>query len=549
MDEETVVIDDPRCEGVDRELDSRGLIKMACRMAGYLATTPEVLADTPKERLARRRTQRVVTIESIGYVLDRSISRGRGSYDEHTRLYRLWEIELRPKIVALARGNSTKEIMPLLLMGLGKTFWRNRGKTRRDIEDYVAILGGIPARYPLTGLKSKEVGSNKMLHWIVRDLDAIRNKWGRVLVRTCLTGHTPYAPQFLGVQTEPVVIEGVDFGKFFIGLPLAADCYRELPEPESRIRFIPYTPRAPYTARGMNEEQLRVAVESQTLYYHPHVNHSLGLCFGDARVAVRGALQQGRLFDVFYLAQQRLFEYNAAGPYSPLSTWTGGWTCGECGTACPPPIPRCGINGCTNYITVCTSCQASRTTVSARCTFCGRPTCGSSGCLQWCAVGHHGVCRTCLDTQPESRAMYYEMGFGALKECMVCGLSGCTEHLRWVSLTGLGRGLKEVEGSRIIWRTLDGIVASSPGGDGCRGTSFRREPMICEACWKIVASMPVTIGDHGRVYSGFLTEKEIQDVEKTQEKPSNLHPESTTQGYGSSTPTRGYGSGSPVGYA
>ena len=92
----------------------------------------------------------------------------------------------------------------------------------------------------------------------------------------------------LSVETEPIVLEGMDLGRFRIAL----DWSRwEDDQPYDIIALEP-NPAAGNSA-----------------VTHPHIEQD-GLCTGEGRLPIRQALAEGRLFDLFLLIRQILSTYN-----------------------------------------------------------------------------------------------------------------------------------------------------------------------------------------------------------------------------------------------
>jgi len=129
---------------------------------------------------------------------------------------------------------------------------------------------------------------------------------------------------------------------------------------------------------------------------HPHVYENT-LCEGDAKLAIRTALQQGRLSDVFLLISRVLHTYNPGSAYTKLSEWDG-VCCPDCGDHCGIEdfgrCDQCDIERCDPCLTGCGDCGNS---LCSRCEHlcdgCQEPHC--PGCLESCSDCARSVCPAC----------------------------------------------------------------------------------------------------------------------------------------------------------
>ncbi len=199
---------------------------------------------------------------------------------------------------------------------------------------------------------------------IWRELIAIQDEF--VEIRSDLKNHV------IKVTTEPIELEGVDFGRFQIVL----DWHQ-------------IASRYSYTIEALDP----YPAESKENLFHPHVNDGV-LCEGDGQAAIRQALHQGRLFDFFVLVRQVLFTYNRTSAYLTLDKWSG-FPCRDCGeVAESEELLRC--RECLD--TVCTGCAGS---------------CNS--CCEGCCQGCQRICPHCEN--------YYCPA--CLIDCSACGSTGC----------------------------------------------------------------------------------------------------------------------------
>lgn len=167
----------------------------------------------------------------------------------------------------------------------------------------------------------------------------------------------------ISVITTPVVLEGVDLGRFEICLD-----WRRLG-----------CSRSPYTVSAVDK---RRAVRDSALS-HPHVRDDR-LCEGDGEAAIRSALRDGRLLDFFTIVAQTLSTYNPQSAYLALDDWLGA-SCTDCGAVVDSDETSC-CERCEQEL--CGDCQC-------RCTECGRIACTDCGT----ACSHCGqhYCRECLN--------------------------------------------------------------------------------------------------------------------------------------------------------
>lgn len=173
------------------------------------------------------------------------------------------------------------------------------------------------------------------------------------------------------VETEPIVLEDVNLGRFRIRLEW------------SRCDNLP-----DYSVLAVDPRYL----DGDDAVTHPHVENGY-LCEGDGKAAIRVALESGRLFDFFVLVRQILQTYNASSAYVTLSEWDGG-SCSDCGgSVSDDEALHC--QNCESLL--CGEC----------CRGCG--TCGEGccyGCLFRCGDCEQQICRACLNRCPVCRGDY-----------------------------------------------------------------------------------------------------------------------------------------------
>jgi hypothetical protein len=164
----------------------------------------------------------------------------------------------------------------------------------------------------------------------------------------------------VSVVTRPVVLAGVDLGRFEITLD-----WRRVG-----------AARTSYAVSAMDE---RCALSDSSLA-HPHVRDEQ-LCEGDGSAAIRSALRGGRLLDFYTIVAQILATYNPQSAYLAIDQWCG-ISCTDCGSVVDEAscCERCQSD-------LCGDCQDS-------CTACGRLAC--SDCGSSCSHCGERHCRECL---------------------------------------------------------------------------------------------------------------------------------------------------------
>ncbi|WP_437193250.1 hypothetical protein [Planctomicrobium sp. SH527] len=183
------------------------------------------------------------------------------------------------------------------------------------------------------------------------------------------------AEKTVSIITEPVILEGIELGPFEIRLDWTQ---------------LPLTP--PYEVLALEPHPAGDSPGTT----HPHV-HDRILCEGEAREAIRLALDQGRLGDVGLLINQVLHTYNPGSAYTKLADWEG-VPCADCGGPCPAedltPCVGCEQSSCPDCCSSCRECGDSLCSAcEQRCTDCQEPHC--AGCLESCADCGQEVCPSC----------------------------------------------------------------------------------------------------------------------------------------------------------
>ena len=173
------------------------------------------------------------------------------------------------------------------------------------------------------------------------------------------------AKNTLSVVTEPITLDDVPLGPFRIQLELdkLSELYKDRP-----YRVIALNPNPAAT-----DEEVT----------HPHVSGEK-LCEGDGCVAIRSALEQGRLSDFFTMVRNILNTYNPDSPYVSLDDWSGE-PCYDCGYVMSREN--------TYYCSYCEHDYCEECSTCCRC--CGETCC--LGCSQQCPHCEDHACMNCMN--------------------------------------------------------------------------------------------------------------------------------------------------------
>ena len=188
------------------------------------------------------------------------------------------------------------------------------------------------------------------------------------------------AENTVSVVTESIALEDVYLGPFRIQLEL--DKLSEL-----------YADR-PYHVVALNPNP--VATDEEVT--HQHISGEK-LCEGDGCVAIRTALEQGRLSDFFTMVRNILNTYNPDSPYIALYDWDGD-PCYDCGYVTSRDntyyCSYCDHSYCEQCSTCCRCCDETCCLgCSEQCPHCEDHAC--MNCMNECAECDSRCCSSCLD--------------------------------------------------------------------------------------------------------------------------------------------------------
>ena len=211
---------------------------------------------------------------------------------------------------------------------------------------------------------------------------SMRDIYQELLQAEAEFGEMEYRPKSreVAVVTDDVELEGVYLGPFEIRL---------------RVPSLPDMDRdGVYTIVALDPQP----AQSDSRVTHPHVQGGR-LCAGDAAVAIRTALVDGRIFDFFCLVQCVLTHYNPRSPYVSLDAWYG-VTCYECGHLTSEDnrsfCYRCEHDFCDECMAWCHHCeQPCCINCTETCRICEKTTCVR--CMETCAECQEELCQTCLE--------------------------------------------------------------------------------------------------------------------------------------------------------
>ena len=206
---------------------------------------------------------------------------------------------------------------------------------------------------------------------IFADLMQIEDEFGEL--------NFDFEAKTVSVTTDPVTLDDIPLGSFEIRLSIdeTSKLYSDSP-----YRVIAIEPNP---------------AGSDSNVTHPHVS-SEKLCEGDGHVAIRKAIEQGRLCDFFTIVANILQTYNPDSPYVSLDDWEG-ISCYDCGyTVAGDECYYCEYCD-REYCSQCsTYCQICDTTLCLGCSFecqdCEQPVC--RGCTATCIECEESVCKDCL---------------------------------------------------------------------------------------------------------------------------------------------------------
>lgn len=188
------------------------------------------------------------------------------------------------------------------------------------------------------------------------------------------------AENTISVITESITLDDVYLGPFKIQLELK--------------KFNSLYTASPYHIIALSPNP---AATDETVT-HPHVSNET-LCEGDGCVAIRTALEQGRLSDFFTMVRSILTTYNPDSPYVALIDWDGD-ACYDCGYVTSRDYiyycNYCEHDYCEQCSTYCRCCDETCCLgCSEQCSYCEDQVC--MNCMKECAECDSACCSSCLE--------------------------------------------------------------------------------------------------------------------------------------------------------
>ena len=184
----------------------------------------------------------------------------------------------------------------------------------------------------------------------------------------------------ISIVTDPITLDGVALGPFSIQLKL--DKLSELSKDHV------------YHVVALNPNP---AATDETVT-HPHVSNEK-VCEGDGSVAIKAALEQGRLSDFFTMVRSILNTYNPDSPYVALHDWDG-TPCYDCGYTMNSEDTYyccyCEHDYCAECSTYCRQCEETVCLgCSGQCSYCEEMLCHN--CVSGCEKCGELFCPSCLE--------------------------------------------------------------------------------------------------------------------------------------------------------
>ncbi len=181
----------------------------------------------------------------------------------------------------------------------------------------------------------------------------------------------------LSAITEPIVLEGVDLGRF-----------------EIRLDWDDLGESSPYGVTALDADELGGPGSE---FPHPHVRGET-LCEGEGMRSIACALRTGRLLDFFEIVRQILQTYNSGSAYVQMARWHGR-ECKDCGDAATADestaCERCGRDLCLACSVTCGACRGDCCAdCRGECAACDEPLCDR--CAVWCDDCDGRFCPDCL---------------------------------------------------------------------------------------------------------------------------------------------------------
>ena len=132
------------------------------------------------------------------------------------------------------------------------------------------------------------------------------------------------------------------------------------------------------------------------MYFHPHVNGSGEICFGEVRSAYSAAQERKDYLSMMDIAESVVRNYFEPGAYVKLIDWYPP-ECKTCRSKPAHACQGCGTPRCDEHSTRCEKCGAERCeSCEPECKICGTSTC-QCGMVK-CSASGAAICKDCMVT-------------------------------------------------------------------------------------------------------------------------------------------------------
>jgi hypothetical protein len=234
------------------------------------------------------------------------------------------------------------------------------------------LLGEVDYSLPrIRSLAEKPQKETAKLPLLIDELDGLQKEFGDIELDA--------SKNTLSAVTESITLDGIYLGPFKIQLEL------------NKLDQLYYS--SPYLVIAL-EPNPAATNDSVT---HPHVSDER-LCEGEGSIAIRAALEEGRICDFFTIVRSILNTYSPDSPYVSLDNWDG-TTCYDCGYTMSSEdtyfCPSCEHDYCPDCSTYCRRCEETVCLgCSGQCSYCEEMLCRN--CVSACEECGKLFCESCL---------------------------------------------------------------------------------------------------------------------------------------------------------
>lgn len=500
----------------------------AYRVLELLAAAVSVGRRKDNGRKVEEARRRLETIYShINYEMLASIRRARNS-DLRNTFHTYW-CAIRAEIRKCCAEGNRARVEAHLRVGMSSAFWKSRARRWARLQQQLNRI--VP---PPLFVRNKSGGCTA--EEVKKEFDDLAPFYGATVLRTSRWKNVPVPA--IGIITPPMVLEGLNFGKFFVGIRVPPNIVDYFKMGDSGLRDMlihqPLQPLIPLEARRGKWLKGKIArlLKEGNLRIHPHISGTR-CCLGSANTTIKVTLREGRFFDAVRLGAWAVGPeaYHPPGAYSSLTVWRPGYHCQHCSTLVTTEsddytLPLCG--GCGRGLGYCEACLEK----VGSCSGCGGAVCPA--CARSCrAAGdppgsaEHSFCEACWQFN----------GKASFSTCSICGGRHCSDHSTWLASSVTPRTLGNLPKEdkritedvkrrrRLLLKALDEVVKTNL-------RRFQRHQCahyfggalagVCIICWGLLEEEKVKASfdpSQGVLYSGFSSPKTIKEIEHgTQEE-------------------------------